>query len=103
MTWIGWPLLGWLTASPLVALVFGRITAAREARESPRSPGIATVVDLAERRARDLGDAERIYAPNVRCGSAAVRDDPLVEPPVRIELTTARLQGECSTTELRRH
>jgi hypothetical protein len=24
------------------------------------------------------------------------------EPPVRIELTTARLQGECSTTELRR-
>ena len=25
-----------------------------------------------------------------------------VEPPVRIELTTARLQGECSTTELRR-
>jgi hypothetical protein len=26
----------------------------------------------------------------------------LPEPPVRIELTTARLQGECSTTELRR-
>ena len=25
-----------------------------------------------------------------------------VEPPVRIELTTFRLQGECSTTELRR-
>ncbi|BBX94782.1 hypothetical protein MLAC_00760 [Mycobacterium lacus] len=25
-----------------------------------------------------------------------------LEPPVRIELTTARLQGECSTTELRR-
>ena len=25
-----------------------------------------------------------------------------VEPPVRIELTTVRLQGECSTTELRR-
>src|SRR6202008_1751298 len=24
------------------------------------------------------------------------------EPPVRIELTTGRLQGECSTTELRR-
>ena len=26
----------------------------------------------------------------------------VLEPPVRIELTTARLQGECSTTELRR-
>jgi hypothetical protein len=25
-----------------------------------------------------------------------------LEPPVRIELTTFRLQGECSTTELRR-
>ncbi len=25
-----------------------------------------------------------------------------MEPPVRIERTTARLQGECSTTELRR-
>ena len=32
----------------------------------------------------------------------AVRQGHCVEPPVRIELTTARLQGECSTTELRR-
>jgi hypothetical protein len=37
--------------------------------------------------------AKRVYAG--RGGHA-------VEPPVRIELTTARLQGECSTTELRR-
>ena len=27
---------------------------------------------------------------------------PLIEPPVRIELTTYRLQGDCSATELRR-
>src|ERR1700727_4079955 len=32
----------------------------------------------------------------------AVRQGHCVEPPVRIELTTARLQGECSTAELRR-
>src|SRR4026207_2284866 len=32
----------------------------------------------------------------------AGRNGLLIEPPVRIELTTARLQGECSTTELRR-
>ena len=33
---------------------------------------------------------------------SAGRNGLLIEPPVRIELTTARLQGECSTTELRR-
>ena len=46
----------------------------------------------------------------VWCQLPVKRPDPLrcrsgrfsVEPPVRIELTTFRLQGECSTTELRR-
>ncbi|MEV8191702.1 hypothetical protein AB0P13_06025 [Rhodococcus pyridinivorans] len=49
MTWIGWPLLGWLTASPVVALVFGRVAAARDLHEAPRT--IAPVIDLSQRRA----------------------------------------------------
>ncbi|WP_248846194.1 hypothetical protein [Rhodococcus pyridinivorans] len=32
-----WPLLGWLTASPVVALVFGRVAAAHDLHEAPRT------------------------------------------------------------------
>ncbi|WP_277370931.1 hypothetical protein [Rhodococcus rhodochrous] len=57
MTWIGWPLLGWLTASPVVALVLGRVAAARDLHEAPRT--IAPVIDLSERRALRLGEHHR--------------------------------------------
>ncbi|QOV99396.1 hypothetical protein RCF27_03135 [Rhodococcus pyridinivorans] len=57
MTWIGWPLLGWLTASPVVALVFGRVAAARDLHEAPHT--IAPVIDLFERRALRLGEHHR--------------------------------------------
>ncbi|MCR8692481.1 hypothetical protein NWP13_08065 [Rhodococcus pyridinivorans] len=57
MTWIGWPLLGWFTAPPVVALVFGRVAAARDLHEAPRT--IAPVIDLSERRALRLGEHHR--------------------------------------------
>ena len=47
---------------------------------------------------RDVGSGAPVW------GDQASRIQPeRVEPPVGIEPTTARLQGECSTTELRRH
>ncbi|MCD2110358.1 MULTISPECIES: hypothetical protein [Rhodococcus] len=57
MTWIGWPLLGWFTASSVVALVFGRVAAARDLHEAPRT--IAPVIDLSDRRALRLGEHHR--------------------------------------------
>jgi hypothetical protein len=57
MAWIGWPLLGWFMASPVVALVFGRVAAARDLHEAPRT--IAPVIDLSERRALRLGEHHR--------------------------------------------
>jgi hypothetical protein len=52
---------------------------------------------MAEERPSGVGQA---------LGSAGIgaceSGDLAAEPPVRIELTTFRLQGECSTTELRR-
>lgn len=35
MTWISWIALGWFALSSAVALVFGRVLAEREVRESP--------------------------------------------------------------------
>ena len=46
------------------------------------------------------GATARTFDPKMRFTSTDAEER--LEPPVRIELTTARLQGECSTTELRR-
>lgn len=64
-----------------------------------------TLIAHTGRRGTMTTRRHRLHPPKTDGPSEITPDGPQSagEPPVRIELTTARLQGECSTTELRRH